>query len=381
VALAGGPTISEGQDKIEKGSSPTEAELSAATIHFREIIEALIVYVGLPAATLYPIGTAIYLTELFIFYGKNPLITSDFNSVAYAVVLLPNEYVMLQAFDVLTRGGFPLLAVLVPAILLSFLFYINCDDWKRFWGISGRRNDRRRLLIVIGVVVASLIVGYAYALWINSTLGNAGRFAAILISLLLAALLLTLLLMDTRKRQRSYNQRGSQDSSMLRSPLSVPIMMLLVVVVIPVVVIFAFAVYLVVWRHGNGDIAVGLGLIAVYIVFLGGVLSGVTMGKDYTHSRRIYAVKGTFIPRRRWILRGILIAYLTYSTTNVILAGVVSPPILPIAEIDGNDVVPILGTNSPYLLQNNTTYWFFLNTEGDIVALTNEQVGDVRVKW
>ncbi len=368
--MNGAPEDSERLDKEAKGSSPTEEELSDTTIHFRDVIEALILYVGLPAATLYPIGTAIYLSELFFFYGRNPLITTDFNSMAYAVVLLPAEYVMLSAFDVLTRGGFPFLAVLVPAILLSFLFYMHPDDWKRFWGDSWRRNGERRLMIVIGVVVASLIVGYAYALWINGTLGEAGRFAAILISLLLASLPLTLLLL-----------RGRQDSSMPRSPLLITIMMVLVAVVMLLVGIFAFAALLVLWRQGNEDTAVGLGLIALYVVFLGGVLSGVTIGTDYVRSKRIYVVEGTFIPLRRWILRGMLIAYLTYATTNAILAGAASPPDLPVAEIEADDVVLLLGTNSPYLLQNNTTYWFFLDNDGHIVALTNEQVGDVRVKW
>ena len=292
--------------------------------------------------------------------------------MAYAVILLPNEYVMLQAFDVLTRGGFPLLAVLVPAILWSVLFYVHHrDDMKRFWGISWRRHGMRRLLIVIVAVVVSLIVGYAWALWVNGTLGDAGRFAAILIALLVASLPLTLLLIRRR-----------QHSSMLRSPLLMTITLLLVVATIVLLVIFAFAVLLVLRPQGNGDTAVGSVLIAVYVVFLGGVLSGVTMGKDYSRSKRIYAIKGTFIPLRRWILRGTLIAYLVYAMTNVILAGVVSPPDLLIAEIEANnDMVPLLGTNSPYLLQNNTTYWFFLDNDGEIVALTNEQVGDIRVKW
>ena len=45
---------------------------------------------------------------------------------------------------------------------------------------------------------------------------------------------------------------------------------------------------------------------------------------------------------------------------------------------DTNDTASLLGTASPCVLQNNTTYWFFLTDDGDIVARPNEQVGDLR---
>jgi hypothetical protein len=279
-------------NKIEEGSSPTEAELSASPIHFREAIEALILYVGLPAATLYPIGTAIYLSELFIFYGKNPIITTDFNSVAYAVILIPDVYIMLQAFAVLTWGGYPFLAVLVPAILLSFLFYARREDWRRFWDISRRRHGTRWLLIAVAIV--SLIVGSAYTIWTSGRLGTGGRFAALLMPLLLASLLLTLFLWDTRQRQRSSKQIGRQDPSILRSPVLVTITVVLAAVVLFLGVVFAFAVLLVLSPQRNGDTSVGVGLIAVYVVFLGGVLSGAKMGKDLKRSEVVYAQKDLY---------------------------------------------------------------------------------------
>ena len=127
--MNGAPEDSARLDKEAKGSS-TMGEQLASSLHFRDLIETIILYVGLPAATLYPIGTLLYLSELFFFYGKSPFINADFSSVAYAVILIPDVYIMLQAFAVLTWGGYPLLAVLVPAILLSFLFYARREDWK-----------------------------------------------------------------------------------------------------------------------------------------------------------------------------------------------------------------------------------------------------------
>ena len=376
--MNGAPEDSERLDKEAKGSSTMEEQL-ASSFHFRDVIETIILYVGLPAATLYPIGTLLYLSELFFFYGKSPFINADFNSVAYAVILIPDVYIMLQAFASVTWGGYPFLAVLVPAIFLSFLFYARREDWRRFWDISRRRHDTRWLLIAVAIV--SLIVGSAYTIWISGRLGTGGRFAAILMPLLLASLLLTLSLWDTRQRQRSSKQIGRQGSSILRSPVLVTITVILAAVVLFLGVVFAFAVLLVLSPQRNGDTSVGVGLIAIYVVFLGGVLSGAKMGKDLKRSELVYALKRISIPRRRWIFRGLIIAYLVYSITNATLAGTVTPPQLPVAEFDTNDTASLLGTASPYVLQNNTTYWFFLTNDGDIVALTNEQVGDLRVKW
>ena len=146
-----------------------------------DLLESFVLFAGLPALTLYPVGVCLYWVQFTQSYNI------DLDSALYPILLIPREYVLGQVIRAFIAVAFEpfLLSIIVPIALGSFVF--STLGWRGLWGSGWKTTPVRRLvtllgssivglffvpILIVGVMESfSLIIGFAI-LFVGTFLGG-----------------------------------------------------------------------------------------------------------------------------------------------------------------------------------------------------------------
>jgi hypothetical protein len=149
--------------------SPDAHDTSTDTFpKLREIAGSLIFYLGIPAATLYPMEAAIFLLQLMSYHGHS------YGTAAYSVSLMASSTMVTWAFYDLLFVVPLAIACILPALILTSVWVAK--GRSVVWGTGWRKTPRRRLTVLLivtiytGGILAFVIAG-AYSQWMDYRLG------------------------------------------------------------------------------------------------------------------------------------------------------------------------------------------------------------------
>src|SRR5829696_5269807 len=132
----------------------------ARAMNFKDLVQSLLVYVGIPAVTLYPLGFAALAIQLW----NDPLFPYyDFATIWYAVTLVPRTVVMGTALKLIVLSlSTTVLSTAAALIVLRSLLrrrglsLQELEEIPESKGIGGRWTIY--LLILVVVVAVNILV-------------------------------------------------------------------------------------------------------------------------------------------------------------------------------------------------------------------------------
>jgi hypothetical protein len=149
--------------------SPDAHDTSTDTFpRLREIAGSLIFYLGIPAATLYPMEAAIFLLQLMSYYGHS------YWTAAYSVSLIASSTMVTWAvYDLLFVVALGI-ACIIPALILTSVWVAK--GRSVVWGTSWRKTPRRRLAALLIVTIYTggvllFVVAGGYSQLMDNRLG------------------------------------------------------------------------------------------------------------------------------------------------------------------------------------------------------------------
>jgi hypothetical protein len=143
------------------------------TMNFKDLIQSLLVYVGIPAVTLYPLGFAALAIQLW----SDPLFPYyDFDTVWYAVTLIPKTQVVGTALKLI------FLSLVATALGVGIALWVSRSlGRRRGLSVEERLEGRRRglwaiyLLILLPLAVFITLNGVIIDTW-GDVIALAGFF-------------------------------------------------------------------------------------------------------------------------------------------------------------------------------------------------------------
>src|SRR5215203_5350739 len=133
----------------------------ARAMNFKDLVQSLLVYVGIPAVTLYPLGFAALAIQLW----NDPLFPYyDFATIWYAVTLVPKTVVVGTALElILLSLSTTVLSTVAALMVLRSLLRRRGLSLQEIEELPERKGMGRwaiYLLILVVMVVAALILLY-----------------------------------------------------------------------------------------------------------------------------------------------------------------------------------------------------------------------------